>query len=75
MWKMSAPTWGGHVGPVVDREQFLVFARHVGQQVQCGDLRIGIQGLVPQLDDVDPTGERGLQDILEVTLLLAGVGA
>ena len=72
------------VGPVVDGQQGPVAAGRVGQYFQRGQLGAGLQraealltdgALVPQLDDVDPAGQRGVDERGEVTALATRIGA
>ena len=72
------------VGAVVDGQQRAVAARRVGEHLQRLQLWRGLQraepllarrALVPQLDDVDPAGQRRVGEFGEVAALAAGVGA
>jgi len=77
---------GSHceVGPIVDREECAVATARGGQHSQGSQLRGGLQRpvalftsgpLVPQLDDVDSTGQRSVGELGEVAVLSTGVGA
>ncbi|GAB3485186.1 hypothetical protein GCM10027521_26400 [Amycolatopsis cihanbeyliensis] len=50
----------------------------LGQDLQRGEFLAGLQrrafGLVPQLEDVHPTGQRGIGELGEVATLGPGVG-
>ncbi|CAM5477504.1 hypothetical protein SPURM210S_01116 [Streptomyces purpurascens] len=65
----------GDVRPVVDREQLAVPSTGVGEDGQPLQLLARLHALVPQLHDVDPTGQHGIEELHEVALPLAGVGA
>jgi hypothetical protein len=61
-----------------------VAAGRVGKHLQSGELSTGLQrpealladgALVAKLDDVDPAGQRGVDELGQVTSLAAGVGA
>ena len=78
------PRGASDVGPVVDGQQGPVAARRVGEYLQRGQLGAGLQraealltdgALVPQLDDVDSAGQRGVDELGEVTALATRIGA
>ncbi len=84
--KMQHVGAGGQrdVGAVVDRHQRAVAPRRVrehGQQfqflarLQRPELLLAGRALVPQLDDVDPAGQRRVGELGEVAALAPGVGA
>jgi hypothetical protein len=74
----------GDVGAVVDREQGAVPASRVGKDLAGGQLVARLERaeppftgrpLVAQLDDVDPTGQGGVDELGQVAALTARVGA
>lgn len=65
----------GDVGAVVDRPELPVPGGDLGEDGQDFELLAALQGLVPQLDDVDASGERRVHEVGEVALTGAGVGA
>ncbi len=73
----------GNIGPVVDREQGVVPAGRVGEDLACCQLVARLQGteplltdrpLVAQLDDVHSTGQSGVGELGQVAALTARVG-
>lgn len=66
---------GGDIGAVVDRPQRPVARRGLGEDLQKRQLLASLERLVPQLDDVDSAGEGGVDELGEVALTVAGVGA
>ena len=73
----------GDIGAVVDRQQRAVPSCRVAQQIEGGQLVAGLQrpepllagrALVPQLDDVHPTGQRRVGEFGQVPAFTAGVG-
>ncbi len=65
----------GDIGAVVDREQSAVTGAGVGEDLEVLELFGGLHALVAELDDVHAVGEDGVQEVGEVALALAGVGA
>ena len=54
------------VRPVVHREQRTVAGARLGDDLEVGQLLARLQTLLPQLDDVDATGERRVDELREV---------
>lgn len=65
----------GDVGPVVDRPQPAVPLGSRAQDAEQLELLGRLDGLVAQLDDVDPTGVGRVDEGGEVAAVAAGVGA
>lgn len=65
----------GDVGPVVDGPQRAVPRRDLAQHAEDPELLATFQGLVPQLDDVHTAGVGGVDEVGEVALAGAGIGA
>jgi hypothetical protein len=74
----------GDIGPVVDREKGAVASGGVGEYLQRGQLVARFQRaeslladrtLVPQLNDVDTAGQRGVGELGQVTAFTSGIGA
>lgn len=65
----------GDVGAVVDGPERAVAGSRFGEDAEQFELLSTFQGLVPQLDDVDAAGVRGIHEVGEVALTGASVGA
>jgi hypothetical protein len=65
----------GDVGPVVDRQQRAVLVTAAPQHLQEGHLLPCLQALLPELDDIHPGAEHGVEEVRQVPLALPGVGA
>jgi len=74
----------GNIGAVVDREQGTVPAGRIGKGLAGGQLVACLERaeppltgrpLVAQLDDVDPAGQGGIDELGQVAALTARVGA
>lgn len=65
----------GDVRAVVDRPQLPVPGCDLGKHVEDFELLAALDGLVAQLDDVDTAGVGGVDEVGEVALAGAGVGA
>jgi RimJ/RimL family protein N-acetyltransferase len=63
------------VGAVVHREQGAVPYTRLGEDLKRGELRFGLDPLVAQLDDVDATSERGVDELGEIAAIVTRVGA
>ncbi len=78
------PGGASDIGAVVDGQQRAVPAGRIGQHLQRRQLVAGLQrtqpllagrALVAQLDDVDPTGQRGVGEFGQVAGVTPGIGA
>ena len=58
----------GDVGAVVHREQPAVLTARGGEHLQQRELLAGLEVLLPQLHDVDPGGQHGVEEPGQVTL-------
>ena len=56
-----------HVRPVVHRQQAAVPPARVGEHLEQPELLLRLQALLPQLDDVHPRAEHGVQERDQVT--------
>lgn len=65
----------GDVGAIVDRPELPVPGRDLGEDREDFEFLAALEGLVPKLDDVDASGERGVHEVGEVALAGAGIGA
>jgi len=70
-----SPARPGDVRAVVDRPQRAVPLRRRRERLQAAQLVAGLDALLPQLHDVDPVGQHGVEEVGEVALPLAGVRA
>ncbi len=65
----------GDVGAVVDGEELAVPGTGLGEDPQVVEFLGRLHALVAQLNDVHPGGQHGVQELREVALAPAGVGA
>ena len=65
----------GEVRTVVDGPEPAVPAARLLQDPEQFEFLGRLDGLVPQLDDVDAAGEGGIHEVPEIAAVLAGVGA
>ena len=65
----------GHVGPVVDRQQAAVPPAGPREHLEQREFLARLQALLPQLHDVHPGAEHGVEEPRQVTLGPPGVGA
>lgn len=65
----------GDIGAIVDRPELSVPGRDLSEDGEDFEFLAALEGLVPKLDDVDASGERGVHEVGEVALTGAGIGA
>ena len=74
----------GNIGAVVDREKRAMAPGGVGEHLERGQFGARFERaqplltdrtLVPQLDDVDSAGQRGVGELGKVTAFTPGIGA
>jgi predicted aconitase with swiveling domain len=66
---------GCDIRPVVDGPELAVLLGGVTEDLEEFQLLGGLDGLVPQLDDVHAPGEGRIQEFGEIAALRSGVGA